>query len=51
MALTLSGFQVNEQIFKSERTLIHRGTRIADNAPIVVKQSSSPYPGHSTRRG
>jgi predicted ATPase/signal transduction histidine kinase/tRNA A-37 threonylcarbamoyl transferase component Bud32 len=46
MALTLSGFQVNEQVFKSERTLIHRGLRVTDNVPVVIKQSSSQYPSH-----
>jgi predicted ATPase/signal transduction histidine kinase/tRNA A-37 threonylcarbamoyl transferase component Bud32 len=46
MAFTIAGFQVDEQIFQNDRTLIHRGTRIADNTPVVIKQSSSPYPTH-----
>lgn len=46
MTLTISGFQINEQVFKNERTLIHRGIRVADNLPVVIKQSSSPYPSH-----
>ena len=46
MALTITGFRVNEQVFKSERTLIHRGIREADNVPIVIKQSASQYPSH-----
>lgn len=46
MTLTVAGFQVNEQIFKNERTLIHRGIRKADSLPVVIKQSSSQYPTH-----
>lgn len=44
--MTLTGFQIGEQIFNSERTLIHRGKRLADDAAVVIKQSSSPYPSH-----
>ena len=44
--MTLTGFQIGEQLFTSERTLIHRGKRLADNASVVIKQSSSPYPSH-----
>ena len=46
MPLTIAGFKYREQVFKSERTLIHRGIREADNVPIVIKQSSSQYPTH-----
>ncbi len=46
MTLTITGFQIDEQIFNSERTRIHRGKRLADNTVVVIKQSSSPYPTH-----
>lgn len=46
MTHTITGFQIGEQIFSSERTLIHRGKRLADNAVVVIKQSGSPYPTH-----
>lgn len=46
MTLTITGFQFNEQIFKNDRTLIHRGTRTADNTAVVIKLSSSAYPTH-----
>jgi len=44
MAGTITGFEINEQIFKNEKTLIHRGTRISDDIPVVIKQAASPYP-------
>lgn len=46
MALSIEGFEVNERVFESERTLIHRGIRNADKLPVVIKQSSSEYPTH-----
>jgi len=44
MSLSIAGFQVNEKVFENERTLIHRGMRLADNMPVVIKLSSSQYP-------
>lgn len=46
MALRITGFQIDEIIFRNERTQIHRGIREADNAVVVIKQSSAPYPTH-----
>lgn len=46
MTLTIEGFRFNEEIFKNDRTLVHRGIRIADDVEVVIKLSSSAYPTH-----
>ncbi len=44
MSLKIPGFQVNEKVFENERTLIHRGVRLSDNCPVIVKLFNTPCP-------
>jgi predicted ATPase/signal transduction histidine kinase/tRNA A-37 threonylcarbamoyl transferase component Bud32 len=46
MPLSISGFQIGEQIFTSERTQIHRGKRLSDNTKVIIKRANTPYPSH-----
>lgn len=46
MTLSISGFQIGEQIFSSERTQIHRGEKLSDHSKVVIKRANTPYPSH-----
>ncbi|MEH1797777.1 MAG: AAA family ATPase [Nostoc sp.] len=42
--LTLSGYQIIEQIYESSNSLIYRGYREADNQPVILKTLRDVYP-------
>jgi diguanylate cyclase (GGDEF)-like protein len=42
--INLSGYQLNELIFKSYKSVIYRGIRNADSLPVIVKILNSEYP-------
>ncbi|MCF2148929.1 hypothetical protein IQ276_021370 [Desmonostoc muscorum LEGE 12446] len=42
--LTLSGYQVIEQIYESSNSVIYRGYREADNKPVILKTLRDIYP-------
>ncbi len=40
----LSGYKIDELIYKSEKSSIYKGTQISDNKRILVKLQNSEYP-------
>ncbi|WP_207642419.1 diguanylate cyclase [Pseudobacteroides cellulosolvens] len=40
----LTGYKINEEIFKSNISTIFRGTRVLDNCPVVIKLLNNEYP-------
>ena len=42
--ISLAGYQINNEIHKSNRTIVFRGTRLSDNCPVVIKYLSKEYP-------
>ncbi|MCA9663930.1 MAG: AAA family ATPase [Myxococcales bacterium] len=42
--LSIPGYELTERLHESQRTLVYRGRRIADNEAVVVKTSRSPQP-------
>jgi len=40
----LTGYKINEEIFKSNSSTIFRGTRVVDNCPVVIKLLNNEYP-------
>ena len=42
--LTLSGYQIIDQIYESSNSLIYRGYREADNQPVILKTLRDAYP-------
>jgi len=44
MAVTISGYRVNETIHESRNSLIFRAAREADNQPVVLKMLNQTYP-------
>lgn len=42
--LTLSGYQIIDQIYQSSNSLIYRGYREADNQPVILKTLRDAYP-------
>lgn len=42
--LTLSGYQIIDQIGESSNSLIYRGYREADNQPVILKTLRDAYP-------
>lgn len=42
--INLPGYQIKEVIFKSYRSIIFRGFRDSDNAPIIIKLLNHEYP-------
>lgn len=42
--ITLPGYQITEQIYKSTRSLVYRGQCVADGQPVVIKILREDYP-------
>ncbi|WP_392481088.1 AAA family ATPase [Nostoc sp. C110] len=45
--LSIPGYQVNEQLYDSARTLIYRGFQETDSLPVIIKLLKNPYPSFS----
>ncbi len=45
--ISISGYQVSEQLYNGSRTLVYRGYREADSLPVVIKFLKNPYPTFS----
>ena len=45
--VTLPGYQLSEQIHKSDRTVVYRGQQIDDARPVVIKLMRHKYPSFS----
>lgn len=42
--LNLTGYVIGEQVYESPSTLIYRGQRQSDHAPVVLKFLKAEYP-------
>jgi predicted ATPase/signal transduction histidine kinase/CheY-like chemotaxis protein len=42
--LNLAGYRFTQEIYRGEKTLVHRGIREADNRPVVAKYLRTDYP-------
>jgi len=42
--LTISGYQIQEQLYESAHSIIYRGRRKADDQPVVLKLLKNEYP-------
>jgi len=44
--ITISGYQLDEKLYESSRTLVYRGRRNADKGPAIIKilQKETPTP-------
>ncbi|MEH2310851.1 MAG: hypothetical protein V7K35_05360 [Nostoc sp.] len=49
--LTLSGYQIIDQIYESSNSLIYRGYREADNQPVILKTLRDAYPSPDSYPG
>ena len=49
--INLTGYQIKEEIFKSDNSTIFRGTRDSDNHPIIVKLLNKEYPSEKEISG
>lgn len=49
--ITISGYELGEKIHESERSLVYRGKRESDGAPIIIKvlQKDHPTPDETAR--
>ncbi|WP_159787044.1 trifunctional serine/threonine-protein kinase/ATP-binding protein/sensor histidine kinase [Sodalinema gerasimenkoae] len=43
--IDIPGYEIREKLYDGTRTLVYRGTRTADAAPIVIKILKNEYPG------
>ena len=46
--IVLPGYNLTETLYESDRSLVFRGYRLADNRPVVVKALSARYPAPET---
>ncbi|MBE9118140.1 AAA family ATPase [Lusitaniella coriacea LEGE 07157] len=46
-SIVLPGYQLAEQIYDGSRTLVYRGTRNADEKPVIIKFLRNEYPTFS----
>lgn len=44
---SISGYHLSQKIYEGSRTLVYRGTRQADQRPVVIKLLKNPYPTFS----
>ena len=44
MAITISGYQTQEQIYESANSVVYRGIQRADDRPVMLKILKQPYP-------
>ncbi len=44
MSLTISGYQITEQIYESANSLVYRAVRNEDNQAVVLKMLKEDYP-------
>ncbi|HBE16265.1 MAG TPA: serine/threonine protein kinase [Cyanobacteria bacterium UBA11149] len=42
--IKLSGYEIFEEIYTGNRTLIYRGKRTSDDTPVAIKVLQNPYP-------
>lgn len=42
--VSIPGYQVSEEVYKSSRTIVYRGYREADSLPVVIKLLKNPDP-------
>ncbi len=47
MSITISGYQVKEELFRSSRTVIYRALRDSDQTGVIIKTLSSEYPSNA----
>ncbi|MBD2505719.1 AAA family ATPase [Nostoc muscorum FACHB-395] len=47
VTVTLSGYQIREQLYSGSRTLVYRAVREADNQAVVIKLLKREYPSFS----
>jgi diguanylate cyclase (GGDEF)-like protein len=40
----LAGYQINEKIYESFKTLVYRGIRVCDRQAVTIKLPKNPYP-------
>ncbi|MBE9205250.1 AAA family ATPase [Nostoc sp. LEGE 06077] len=45
--VSISGYQVTQELYNGSRTQVYRGYRQADSLPIVIKLLKNPYPSFS----
>ncbi|MBD2682833.1 MULTISPECIES: ATP-binding sensor histidine kinase [Nostoc] len=45
--LTITGYRINELIYSSSNTLVHRGLRELDQKPVIIKLLRHDYPSFS----
>ena len=42
--VSISGYQVREELYNGSRTLVYRGYRKSDSLPVVIKLLKNAYP-------
>ncbi|MDB9516003.1 serine/threonine-protein kinase, partial [Roseofilum reptotaenium CS-1145] len=47
MTPTLPGYQIGQNIYEGERTLVYQGTRLSDSLNVVIKLLRNSYPSFS----
>ncbi len=47
VTVQLSGYQILDQLYTGNRTLVYQGRRLADQKPVVIKLLRSEYPSFS----
>ncbi|MCC5638228.1 trifunctional serine/threonine-protein kinase/ATP-binding protein/sensor histidine kinase [Nostoc sp. CHAB 5844] len=45
--VSISGYQISEELYNGSRTLVYRGYRETDLLPVVIKLLKNPYPSFS----
>jgi len=45
--IALTGYQITEIVYQSQRTLVYRGQRLSDQMPVIIKLLWSEYPSFS----
>jgi len=42
--ISLTGYKINKEIYKNNRTIVFRGKRLSDNCPVIIKYLNKEYP-------
>ncbi|QLE44350.1 GAF domain-containing protein [Nostoc sp. C052] len=45
--ISITGYEVSEELYNGSRTLVYRGYRKTDSLPVVIKYLKNPYPSFS----
>ncbi len=46
MSITISGYQIKEELFRSSRTSIYRALRDSDQTGVIIKTLNNDYPSN-----